>query len=385
MRKLMIVLFLACFVFCQSLMAQAAEKTGSTATVLTNEEVRSLVMEELKQSRKVAFFPSAYAKEGFDQFYIAFHNLAKKMRNPGIVAADITAVRDLQTKREKLQQINGNPESTVWYIWGKQMASEQMTGEGWDVSYDNEGFRPFLNPYVLPDQSNVKGNVIVIAGGSQTHRTNQLEGYPVAEYFNSIGYNAFVLQRRVLPYTEIDSVLDLVRSIRYIRYNAEKLGLKATDKIITCGFSAGGIHIMTALAKQYGTITPNSVYADYIPDEIDKVDANYPVALLIYGAALSTMGNEPLNLVANPKLPAMFIVAGENDTAFWKNSLDVAALLRGVVDMEVYLVPHAPHGFGMGIGLKGYADYYEAAENWPRLAKEFLDLELGYLPKTTHK
>ena len=55
----------------------------------------------------------------------------------------------------------------------------------------------------------MKGNVIIIAGGGSTHRNNVVEGYPVAEFFNKNGYNAFVLQRRVNPYAAVDQRLDL--------------------------------------------------------------------------------------------------------------------------------------------------------------------------------
>ena len=84
------------------------------------------------------------------------------------------------------------------------MAVESPLPTNWENCYDNEGFRPFLNPYLLRDQGKVKGNVIIIAGGGSTHRNNVVEGYPVAEFFNKNGYNAFVLQRRVNPYAAVD-------------------------------------------------------------------------------------------------------------------------------------------------------------------------------------
>ena len=59
--------------------------------------------------------------------------------------------------------------------------------------------RPFLNPYLLRDQSKVKGNVIIIAGGgSNPTATTWWRATPVSS-FNKNGYNAFVLQRRVRP------------------------------------------------------------------------------------------------------------------------------------------------------------------------------------------
>lgn len=87
----------------------------------------------------------------------------------------------------------------------------------------------------------MKGNVIIIAGGGSTHRNNVVEGYPVAEFFNKNGYNAFVLQRRVNPYAAVDQQLDLARAIRYIRHNASEKHIGKTDIMIAVGFSAGGM------------------------------------------------------------------------------------------------------------------------------------------------
>ena len=41
--------------------------------------------------------------------------------------------------------------------------------------------------------------MIVIAGGGYSSRGNAMEGYPIAEAFQDLGYNAYVLQRRVAP------------------------------------------------------------------------------------------------------------------------------------------------------------------------------------------
>lgn len=82
----------------------------------------------------------------------------------------------------------------------------------------------------------MKGNVIIIAGGGSTHRNNVVEGYPVAEFFNKNGYNAFVLQRRVNPYAAVDQQLDLARAIRYIRHNASEKHIGKTDIMIAVGF-----------------------------------------------------------------------------------------------------------------------------------------------------
>ena len=74
--------------------------------------------------------------------------------------------------------------------------------------------------------------MIIIAGGGSTHRNNVVEGYPVAEYFNQQGYNAFVLQRRVNPYAAVDQQLDLARAIRFLRANASTKNIGKTDIVM---------------------------------------------------------------------------------------------------------------------------------------------------------
>lgn len=352
---------------------QAIERDTYTSNdCWIDEKVEQMAREEIESSRLCAFYPAAYESEGFQQFYVDFHLLAKKLRSPGVTADDYSDVIALKEKREALVQIAEDPKTTVWEIWGEQMACEDMEGvQGWELAYDSEGFRPFLNPYLLEDQETAKGNVIIIAGGSNTHRTNQVEGYPVAEYFNANGYNAYVLQRRILPYQDVDSALDLARSIRYIRYHAQELGIGATDKVATCGFSAGGANILAALGMQYGHVMPDSVYSNYVPDDVDRVNADYGAALLIYGANV-------VDLSRNPNLPDFFIVAGQRDTKYWTRSLAMAGEMMDVVDVEVYLAPDAPHGFGLATGVDNYIDGFEAASSWPELAVQFLDIQFGH-------
>lgn len=128
-----------------------------------------MVAQELALSREVAFYPAAYRGD-FDQFYVAFHKLSRAQyekvdgaAQPGINASHYDLCKELTARRESLRQV-ADPKSTVWEIWGENMAVEDPLPTNWDNCYDNPGFRPFLNPYLLRDQSKVKGNVIIIAG-----------------------------------------------------------------------------------------------------------------------------------------------------------------------------------------------------------------------------
>lgn len=348
----------------------------------TDEEVKAMVAEELALSREVAFYPAAYEGD-FEQFYVVFHKLSRCQyesvdgKEPGISAANYDMCVDLTAKREALTQIVDDPSSTVWKIWGEKMAVENpLPTEGWDISYDNEGFEPFLNPYVLEDQSEVKGNVIIIAGGGSTHRNNVVEGYPVAEFFNSNGYNAYVLQRRVNPYAAEDQFLDLGRAIRYIRHNAEEKGLAATDKIITVGFSAGGMNILQAISYQYGNVTPDVIYPDYVCDEVDAENADMQIAIPVYG--LIPMGTDFSN---NENLPSMFAVAGHEDPLTAAMMLpDLADISATFSDFSFYLAPDAVHGVGLGTGVRNYVNAFTQIGQWPEMAINFIESRLDLQP-----
>ncbi len=342
----------------------------------TDEEVQKMAQEELKICRDVAFYPHAFEGD-FQQFYVDFHTLSRQLRSSGFTAEDYDKVAELKRKREALTQIVDDPKSTVWEIWGENMASEPKPTEGWDVSYDNEDFRPNICPYMIEDQENVKGNVIVIGGGGGTHRNNVVEGYPVAEFFNENGYNAFVLQRRVQPYASEDAVLDVARAIRYIRHYADEKGIGNTDVVVACGFSAGGMNILGAVAKQYGHVTPDAIYPDYVCDEVDQESADLSAALPIYGCV--DMGYD---MSVNPNIPPIFTVVGQKDPLFKEAVGDALTWLMSLDTDVCYIVaPDAGHGFGLGTGTPNYVNSFSVVQGWTEMALKFLDTRLGYEEK----
>lgn len=379
MKKTLTALLCALLVLCTC--AALAE------TAHTDEEVQAMVAEELKLSREVAFYPAAYEGD-FEQFYVTFHKLSRAQyegvdgAEPGITAAHYDRCVELTAKREALTQIVDDPKTTVWEIWGENMAVEDpLPTEGWEISYDTEGFRPFLNPYLIEDQSAVKGNVIIIAGGGSTHRNNVVEGYPVAEFFNANGYNAYVLQRRVNPYAAEDQWLDLGRAIRYIRHYADEKGIGNAETIITCGFSAGGMNIMSAIAKQYGSVTPDTVYPDYVCDEVDAESADMTVAIPVYGLIISGYG-DPLDFSGNANLPAVFGVVGQKDPLSSIILVCVPQASAVFPDFSFYLAPDAVHGVGLGTGTHNYVDAYTQIAQWPQMAINFIESRIGLQEKS---
>jgi acetyl esterase/lipase len=86
----------------------------------------------------------------------------------------------------------------------------------------------------------VKGAVLVSAGGAFQFRSNEIEGTPVAEQLSELGYQSFVVNYRLRPYTMQEGALDLARAVRYVRSHAADLGVEEND-IAIVGFSASGI------------------------------------------------------------------------------------------------------------------------------------------------
>ena len=350
----------------------------------TLEEFKVKVEEELAVARDVVFYPDAFEGD-FEQLYVNFHKLARARyetvapaTEKGIVLGHYELYKNLKEIRESMVQI-AEPASTVWDIWEDDMAVENpLPTEGWDIAYDNPGFRPFLNPYLLEDQSQVKGNVVIIAGGGSTHRNNVVEGYPVAEFFNENGYNAFVLQRRVNPYAAADQVLDLTRAIRYIRFYAEEKGIAKTDVIITCGYSAGGMNIMSAIAA--GNATPDSVYPEYVCDEIDAMDASMTVALPIYGLVASNYGLDFSNC---EHLPYVFAVMGGKDalTGFYFLPA-VEESFKTFPEISLYIAPDAVHGVGLGTGTRNYVNAFTQYAQWPQMAINYIESRIGLQEKS---
>ena len=110
----------------------------------------------------------------------------------------------------------------ILMIWdGVEMPcvdGEEFTEEDIDTSQMfGYGFEPFAITYLVEDQSQAKGNIIAVSGGGYMVWSNGSEGYPAAEVFNDLGYNYFLLQRRVAPYSKEDVFMDYNRYVKVVK------------------------------------------------------------------------------------------------------------------------------------------------------------------------
>lgn len=342
-----------------------------------------LVLTEAEYARRICNYPTAYTKDSFDVYQSLAAPIMFLTMGGGVFPRQMEGlVYALSGARQGLVLADGvtDPEDTIWYIWGEDMPAE-ADAEHYNYygTWDNEGFRPFLVPCMLEDQSQVKGNIILISGGGFQQRANRWEAYPAIEAFNDLGYNCFVLQRRVAPSTPTDAGLDLQRSIRYLKYYAEEYGIAKIENLACAGYSGGGVTITIAVEQFYGDIQPTVVYPDYQCDAIDAMNSDMDVMIMIYSAdALET---------ENPNIPDAFVVIGTDDPLLWNESYAAMKYYReNGIRYEAHFFADAAHGFGEGFGLNSNTYVDENVENvkvWPELADMFMQIRYGYVQNVT--
>ena len=97
--------------------------------------------------------------------------------------------------------------------------------------------KPFLTHYPVDQEPN--GTVLVFPGGGYEHVSVIKEGSDIAAAFNREGYQVFVLDYRVHPYTGEDILRDAVSAMQTVRSCIRENGL-VNQELALMGFSAGG-------------------------------------------------------------------------------------------------------------------------------------------------
>lgn len=133
---------------------------------------------------------------------------------------------------------------------------------------------PSIEPFLVQGSDSC---MIVCAGGGYVTRC-EYEAYPVCEWLQKIGINAFLLHYRVAPYKAPCMLADLQRAICMIRHHAHQWGI-SRDKIGAIGFSAGGHLVSAACTHRFHGLER---------DEVDREDHRLNAAVLCY--PVITMG-----------------------------------------------------------------------------------------------
>ena len=163
-----------------------------------------------------------------------------------------------QTPESEARATETAPQQGPIYLWEEGNVPTTTVYTENNARYaDPPDFRPNMVYYPAREGVEVKGAVLLAAGGAFRFRS-PADGAPVAEAFNALGYQSFVVNYRLQPYTMQEGALDLGRAVRYVRNHAEDYGIEEED-IAVIGFSAGGILWGELLLNFDGTVNGTSI------------------------------------------------------------------------------------------------------------------------------
>lgn len=211
---------------------------------------------------------------------------------------------------------------------------------------DDPDFHPYVVTFPVPEGTKIKGAVLICAGGAFQYRSDRNEGTPVAEELSRLGYQSFVVNYRLRPYTQEEGALDLARAVRFVRKNAETYGIDQKD-IAVMGFSAGGILSGEMLLNFDGTVNGTALDKSYVPDALDTVSADAAAAGMLYSfyGRLSVASDDVEKFKASD-LPPTYFCYGTRDPFVSQFEKCISALKDAGVSVESDVLQGMSHGYG---------------------------------------
>ena len=237
---------------------------------------------------------------------------------------------------------------------------------------------PILEYYPAAEKR-TDATVVIFPGGGYARRAAH-EGQGYAEYLNSIGMDAFVLQYRCNVHHFPHPLADARRAVRTVRARKNEFGIDP-EKIAVMGSSAGG-HL-AAMASTY--FAPLGAEWEEL-DEIDKQECAPNATILCYpvinisNLAITHIGTlqylladrigmapalDPA-LTVNEKTPMAFIWHTSDDGGVNViNSYRYAEALRKQnIPTEMHIFPKGPHGLGLAPSHPHVAQWASLLQNW---------------------
>lgn len=249
----------------------------------------------------------------------------------------------------------------VLYLWeeenvpAKTTFTKDMTGY-----FDDWDFRPYVTAIPVAKGVTPKGAVVLMAGGAYQFRGNYTDSLPTSAALREYGFQTFIVDYRLSPYTQEEGALDVARAVRFIRKNADVYGIEPDD-IAVMGFSAGGIQAGEFLMHYDEDVNGTALDFSYVPDELDQIPAHASADGMIYSFyGRLSVGNMDPDWLSEGDLPPTFYVYGTEDP-FYDQFEEQYDVIRNIGIQTSRIVLNGwPHGFGSDGGwIKQYADWLE--------------------------
>ncbi len=255
--------------------------------------------------------------------------------------------QNIEAQGTVLSAIPNGKVSQTFYLWedGNMPAITEYTENNGNY-FDDPDFRPYVTSYPVTDGVQRKGAVLICAGGAFQFRSDESEGIMIAEELTRLGYQCFVVDYRLRPYTQEEGALDLARAVRFVRKNADAYGINEKN-IAVMGFSAGGILAGEMLLNYDGTVNGTSLDESYVPDQLDEVSADAAADGMIYSFyGRLSVASDDVEKFRSADLPPTYFCYGDRDPFVDQFEKCIAALKEAGVRVESHELENTGHGFG---------------------------------------
>lgn len=197
-------------------------------------------------------------------------------------------------------------------------------------------------------QNTARPAVIVCPGGGYVYCSPR-EGEPVALRYAAKGFHAFVLRYSVqYDAKEFAPWKEISWAIGYIREHAQQWHIDP-EKIVTCGFSAGG-HVAFA-AGLVGQHKPNAMILNYPAVTMPNMPGvNFMIKLLTGKENVTDEDAAYVSLLnhVTREAPPVFLAATAEDMLTNFGALPVAQKYAQLgLGYELHIFQHGPHGYSL--------------------------------------